>query len=374
MSSNFLVITHVRHKSSNDIVAAYGPYVREMNLWLHQVETVRVVASISDAQFGPIDLPYEHPNLDMSPVPAFDLNGFGRILRTIGVLPILLLKLFVGMCWADHIHLRCPGNMGLLGCLVQVLFPWKKKSAKYAGNWDWNSRQPWSYRLQQWLLRNPLLTHNMQALVYGEWPDRTRNVLPFFTATYHEAEIEPLETRILEGEIRLVFVGGLTAGKRPLLAVQAAEALLQKGHRVSLELLGEGAERQRLENYIEEHGLRKQVRLLGNVDAEKVKKKLQGGHFLIFVSKSEGWPKAVAEAMFWGCLPITTAVSCVPYMLDFGKRGTLIAPEMTAAVQAVEAYMENPQEYSQQVVAAAEWSRQFTLEKFEEAIKGVLRG
>jgi hypothetical protein len=23
--------------------------------------------------------------------------------------------------------------------------------------------------------------------------------------------------------------------------------------------------------------------------------------------------------MFWGCVPIATAVSCVPYMLDYGK-------------------------------------------------------
>jgi hypothetical protein len=31
--------------------------------------------------------------------------------------------------------------------------------------------------------------------------------------------------------------------------------------------------------------------------------------------------KAIAEGMFWGCIPVGTAVSCVPFMLDEGKRG-----------------------------------------------------
>ena len=39
---------------------------------------------------------------------------------------------------------------------------------------------------------------------------------------------------------------------------------------------------------------------------------------------SEGWPKVIAEGMFWGCLPIATRVSCVPNMLNNGKRGIIL--------------------------------------------------
>jgi hypothetical protein len=28
--------------------------------------------------------------------------------------------------------------------------------------------------------------------------------------------------------------------------------------------------------------------------------------------------------MFWGCVPIVTSVSCIPFMLDYGKRGVLL--------------------------------------------------
>ena len=46
---------------------------------------------------------------------------------------------------------------------------------------------------------------------------------------------------------------------------------------------------------------------------------------MILPSKSEGWPKAIAEGMFFGCIPIATPVSCVPWMLADGSRGILVS-------------------------------------------------
>lgn len=365
---NFLIVTHVKHKHDRGCIGGYGPYVREMNLWLRHVDSVRIVAPIQCESFDAIDLPYEHSNLIFVPVPSFSLTSPSSVVLAALAMPIVFCRILLGMLWADHIHLRCPGNMGLLGCVVQILFPGKRKTAKYAGNWDQKSKQPWSYRLQQWLLANSFLTHNMQTLVYGQWPGQTQNIKPFFTATYHEAEVEPLKARSLDGEIKLVFVGGLTTGKQPLLAVQTVKTLIEHGHDVSLELMGEGPERSCLESFVTEHRLGERIRLLGNVDAATVKNKLQQAHFLIFLSKSEGWPKAVAEAMFWGCVPITTRVSCVPFMLGDGSRGTLIKPSVEEAVSAIEGYLINPDLYPQHACAAAEWSRQFTLEKFEQEI------
>jgi len=50
---------------------------------------------------------------------------------------------------ANHIHLRCPGNIGLLACLIQILFPNTPKTSKYAGNWDPNAKQPFTYKIQK---------------------------------------------------------------------------------------------------------------------------------------------------------------------------------------------------------------------------------
>lgn len=369
----FLIITHVLHKASGTQIGGYGPYIREMNLWLKHVDSVRVVAPIQHESLDPIDLPYCHPNLELVSVPTFFMTSPKAALKALFVLPIILVRIFQGMRWADHIHLRCPGNMGLLGCLTQILFPRKSKTAKYAGNWDPSSKQPLSYRFQRHLLANPVLTRNMQTLVYGEWPGQTRNIRPFFTATYHQSEVEPLRPRSFNDEIKLVFVGGLTLGKQPLLAVKVLLALVERGVNASLELIGEGVERDKLEAYVSAHHLTNHVRLLGNVGADTVKTKLQCAHFLIFLSTSEGWPKAVAEAMFWGCVPVTTRISCVPFMLGEGSRGTLIEPSVDAAVVAIDKYFSNLDNYQRHAIAATEWSRQFTLEKFEEEIVKLLR-
>ena len=70
------------------------------------------------------------------------------------LLPIVFDRVVVAMKNADHIHWRCPGNMGLIGAIVQILFPKKNKTAKYAGNWDPKAKQPFTYKLQRWILSN----------------------------------------------------------------------------------------------------------------------------------------------------------------------------------------------------------------------------
>ncbi len=122
------------------------------------------------------------------------------------------------------------------------------------------------------------------------------------------------------------------------------------------------------------HKLENQIVLHGNQNAEIVKQYYKNAHFLIFISRSEGWPKVVAEAMFWGCLPITTDVSCVNYMICNGERGKITEPNVEDIVGRVKYYLENQNEFEQSSDKAMKWSQQFTLEKFEEEIGKLLNG
>lgn len=365
----FTIISHVLHKrNSRGEIGGYGPYIREMNLWIKHVDKLIVVAPIQDKDFDAIDMPYQHDDIHFVEVPSFEFTSVKESLKSLVLIPVIFYRIMVAMRKADHIHLRCPGNMGLLGCVAQVFFPKKKKTAKYAGNWDWNSNQPRTYRWQQYLLQYTRLTKNMTALVYGNWPGATANIKPFFTASYSEKKIIPTEPRSLDGTLRLVFIGGLNAGKRPLVSVQTAEQLHKRGHEVELNLLGEGKDRAMLEQYIEQHSLKGFVHLRGNVNGEEVKRYVSTSHFLVFASMSEGWPKAVAESMFWGCVPLTTRVSCVAEMLADGNRGTLVNPDAGEIADVVEHYFAEPNVYVLHAQAAMDWSRQYTLERLEEEI------
>lgn len=368
----FLIITHTPHKKHNNQWFAYGPYINEMRLWEKYVDEVHIVAPLSTETPSAIELDYKHPHIQFNEVPALSLLGFGNTLKTLFQTPGILWRLFKSMRTADHIHLRCPGNMGLLGCVVQLFFPQKKKTAKYAGNWDPQAKQPLSYRFQKWILNNPFLTRNMQVMVYGNWPNASKNIQAFFTATYPEAKTQPIE-KDFTSPYKALFVGGLTPGKDPLYAVKLIHQLQQKGVDIKLELYGEGTQRKDLEQYIAKHKCYTSIVLKGNQSAEEVEQAYKDSHLLILPSQSEGWPKAVAEAMFWGCVPVATAVSCVPEMLGNGKRGLLLTKNPETDKQLFFELLSATETMKRMSLSAQQWSQQFTLEAFEEKIKSLIK-
>lgn len=355
----------------------YSPYEKEMQLWAKHAGSIQFCCPVWQEDRNLLVAPISFPTEDAIILKEFDSTNF---LNAIKAFPLVFVNgylIYKAMAQADHIHLRCPGNMGLLGAVVQMAFPKKKKTAKYAGNWDPKSRQPWSYKLQKWILSNTLLTKNMQVLVYGEWPNQAKNIKPFFTATYSEAEIKNVECRSknleLNDKINFLFVGTLAKGKQPLYAIQLVEQLNQSGKHVNLEMYGEGTLRTTLENYITTHNLQEYVTLKGNQSKETIKAAYQNSHFLILPSKSEGWPKAVAEAMFWGCVPLVTPVSCVPYMVDFGNRGVLLEENLEKDSTTIVQLIKDVKAYELKSKAAQNWSQHYTTNLFEEEIKKLVQ-
>ena len=415
----------------------YAPYEKEMQLWAKYADEILLCCPVWKEDKKLLVTKVTFPML-----PAIELKEFDvlSLKNAVAAIPTILQNLgiiYKAMQQADHIHVRCPGNMGLLAAVVQICFPKKKKTAKYAGNWDPKAKQPFTYKMQRWLLSNTFLTKNMQVLVYGEWPKQTSNIKPFFTATYSAKEIQtaastfpnelslqgesksaanafdsaqsdklviasqlslqeesrsaanafdsaPSDKRVfasqltLRGESRsrenykFIFVGTLSKGKQPLHAIQLVAQLHQNGIKATLDLYGEGVLRIDLQAYINKYDLQEYIVLKGNQTKETLKNAYQTSHFLILPSKSEGWPKAVAEAMFWGCVPVVTPVSCVSYMLNNGKRGLLLTGNMGKDVAALIKLVAQPADYKRKSKAAQEWSQHYTIELFEEEIQKLL--
>ena len=369
----FLIFSHVVHVQKDGAYYGYGPYIKEMNLWSNYVDELWVIAPlVTDTNPDPIDLAYVHPRIKFIAVPSFQITSLSHLPAALWASFIVLVKGVFYSAKADHLHLRCPGNMGLLACMIQIFFPWKPKTAKYAGNWDPKAKQPFTYKLQRWILSNIFLTKNMQVLVYGDWENQSKNIKPFFTATYSEFEKKDVCPRKLDGLINFLFVGTLSIGKQPLFAVQLVEKLYQSGKKVRLNLYGEGVLKTTLEEYIKVNELQDIIFLHGNQSKETILIAYQLSHFLILPSKSEGWPKVIAEGMFWGCVPIVSKVSCVPYMLGNGTRGILLNEELEIDVQKINHLLLDELNYQEMVLEGQKWSRQFTTNFFEKEIKKIL--
>ena len=351
---------------------AYSPYIKEMEIWARYSE-IGFCCPILKIDDGSL---ISKVNFDVSRLfeaKEFNITTFPQIIKASWFSFYNFYELLRAMDWADHIHLRCPGNLGLLGCIAQIFFPGKQKTAKYAGNWDPNATQPWSYKLQKWILSNTFLTRNMQVLVYGEWQEQSRNIKPFFTASYSEADKTPVAVRNFDSGISVLFVGTLSSGKQPLYAIRIVEALHKKGIKITLSLYGHGEEKAVIENYIRNNSLQNTIFLKGNQPKETLQIAFMQSHFVMLPSLSEGWPKAIAEGMFWGCVPIASKVSCVPNMLDGGKRGILLDMDFENDVEQLSALISNPNQYRAMVANGMDWSRKYTTDLFEGEIKKILQ-
>lgn len=367
----FLIISHAPHYKENNQLFSYAPYVREMNLWLKYVDEVEIVAPLKNERPTKIDLAHNHDVIRFSEIPEIALTSILKIIKSLIVLPLIFFKIFSACKRADHIHLRCPGNIGLLGCLVQIFFPNKVKTAKYAGNWDPNASQPRSYRIQKWLLSNVRLTKNMTVLAYGKWQNQSKNIKSFFTATYTNNEIVSIARKDYSRTLNFLFIGSLVVGKRPMFAIQVIETLQKKNINCRLDVFGDGPLRKELEHYILRHQI-KNIKIHGNQTKETLKNYIEKSHFLILASKSEGWPKVLAEAMFFGVIPVSTKISCVPYMLGEGTRGLLIDTDLNRTTTAIIEQLKDETKLVKMSKEAQEWSQRYTLDYFESEIKKLI--
>ncbi|SKB60452.1 Glycosyltransferase involved in cell wall bisynthesis [Salegentibacter holothuriorum] len=416
----FTIFTHVIHREEEGEFYAYSPYVREMNLWLKNAEEVEVVAPAPQPPKKEFffDESYKHSRISFIKIPSFHLLNFQAVLDSIIKIPFIFFRILGAMHRADHLHLRCPGNIGLLAAIAQIFFPKKSKSVKYAGNWDPKAKQPWTYRFQKWILSNRLLSRNIKVLVYGNWPNQSDNIVSFFTASFSEREREPV-IKSFKQPYKFIFTGNLVEGKGVFDAVNLIDALRAVGEEAVLEIYGDGVLESSLVDYIKKKELQTFVKLMGRKSLEELRKAYKNAHFVVLLSKSEGWPKALAEGMWYGCVPVATRVSCVPWMLNYGERGIIVPDiEKREAIKekrreniekreerrddkenflrncqfegsdgsgdisrtgfserdlaGIISLIENPEKLNEMSLAAQEWSQQYTLEKFEKAIKEMI--
>src|SRR5205823_1367344 len=120
-------------------------------------------------------------------------------LAQLAALPLLMFGLARAMRKADAIHVRCPGNLGLLGAVMAPLFS-RYLVAKYAGQWSGYPGEARTVRLQRTILRSRWWRG--PVTVYGEWPGQSPHVIPFFTSVLTEQQLARAKMRIADCGLR----------------------------------------------------------------------------------------------------------------------------------------------------------------------------
>jgi glycosyltransferase involved in cell wall biosynthesis len=118
--------------------------------------------------------------------------------------------------------------------------------------------------------------------------------------------------------LELIFVGGLIPCKACDLAVRAAAPLL-RGDLARLTIVGDGEERNNLEDLAKSLGVAKAVHFTGWLSHEEVLRKLRSADVMVFPSVRDFGAGVVFEAL---------ATGAVPVVADFGGPGDIVNSEV----------------------------------------------
>jgi glycosyltransferase involved in cell wall biosynthesis len=120
----------------------------------------------------------------------------------------------------------------------------------------------------------------------------------------------------------LVFAGRLVPAKHLPLAISAVQHV--PGAR--LVIIGDGPERQRLNEVIAHAGLAGRVVLKGALPRSEAIEWLRAADVALLSSAWENFPHAAVEALAAGTPVIATAVGGVPEVIETGVNGILVPP------------------------------------------------
>lgn len=354
---------------ANDSVLAYRPMVMELNLWIYNFEQVIILGFESKATEHNGSTALHHDKIKLVTSPLFHLKSLSGLLKTVMLFPLICFRIIHLYCDSDHIHIRCPSSVGLIALMINIFFPKKRVTVKYAGNWIDNEGQPWSYKLQKFLSANRILSKNTRVFAYCSTLSATQNIVPAFTSSYFSTQKQPVrKTDSKRDTISLLFVGTLTEGKRPKYIFEIAHKLVDMGLSCDIHIAGDGPEYAALKNLARSLGLLEYTRFYGVLGENDIITLYQEVDYLILYSKSEGWPKAVTEAMWWGVVPIASRVSCLSFILDDGRRGGLVA-NTNEAVDYIKGLHNDPKEYVRVSRRCELWSRKYTKDDLQELIE-----
>lgn len=124
----------------------------------------------------------------------------------------------------------------------------------------------------------------------------------------------------------LLYVGTLETRKRVIDLLDALLLILRLRRDVLLTIVGDGRERQRLQEFASRPILRERVTFTGYIsDPSALRRVYLHSDILVLPSTSEGTPKVLAEAMAHGVVPVAVrGVGSNDYVIEDGVNGFLV--------------------------------------------------
>jgi len=276
---------------------------------------------------------------------------------------------------ADAVHAPVPGDVGTIGMLLGFALG-KPLLVRHCGNWA-NERTT-AERFWKWFMERFAGGRNVMLATGGaSHPPSARNpnVSWIFSTSLRDADLKKNRAACerTEPAPRLIIVCRQEHAKGTGVVIEALPILAASMPGIHFDVVGGGGALPAFKALAARTGVSDRVTFHGAVGHQRVLELLrQAGLFCFPTASSEGFPKAVLEAMSCGLPIVTTPVSVLPALLAAGG-GLLIekaSPDCVAG--AVRHCLSDAGRYREMSRQALLTAAGYSLERWRDTIAAML--
>ncbi len=297
------------------------------------------------------------------------VGGYGilnKFLLFASVPVYFIIILFKILC-NDIVHSRGPSLPAFLAILISKFYKRPKYWHKFAGNW-FQENPPLSYFVQKRLLLN---INNSIVTINGKWPDQKPNILSFENPCFTAHELDFARNIVSKkqyiGKLTILFVGRIEEEKGVGRIFDALKFL--KKDNIEKVILAGGSKE--ISYYKEKY---KEIDIpcifTGFQNRKQLNELYAISHILLLPTLcSEGFPKVVAEAAAFGCVPVVSGVSSLKQYIN-NKNGVCLTDLTGYAIsEAINQLMNNRNLLIQMAKELTSLTDLFTYERYNQRIK-----
>ena len=350
-------------------VFIFEPVLREISYFSHLFTNI-IWFGFGHQKPSPKNTKKEIPdNLELFTVKPCGGNTYVKKMGIIFFVPYYTHKIIQLIKKSDIIHTRGPSIPALLTILISFFYPKKKYWHKYAGNWQIDSKTL-SYRIQRWLLMKKIPG---KVIVSSRNKLDSQHILSWPNPCLTEKEISFNKqcglNKKFDGKLIFCFVGRLEESKGFHVLLDAFSNLENIGWISKLHCVGKGSESEKYEKITQKNNI--SIIFHSILSRQELNQIYKESHFIILPSISEGFPKVLAEASSFGCIPIIPSIVSITNYINATECNGIILKGLSSNEIIKTIIRLDKDRHRLQTIAfnALNTARGFTYERYNQKIK-----
>lgn len=328
-----VIISHTEHYiNAEGVIVGWGPTITEINHLLAIFDSITHIAMLQTLPAPASALPYCSDRIRFVALPPLGGKGLKDKLALLWNAPKVIQTVRYWVLKTDYFQLRTPTGIGVYLIPYLSLFVKTKGWYKYAGNWN-QTNAPIGYALQRQFLK----WQKRPVTINGFWENQPEHCISFENPCLTEEDIQNgytiRKSKHLSAPLHLCFVGRLEIEKGVERLIEALQQLSAEAQMriAAVHFVGDGADRGYFERLAQNSSV--PCQFYGFLTRQAVHEIYKRSHAIVLPSTaSEGFPKVLAEAMNYGCIPIVSDISAIAHYIKDQQQGLLLRPVTVVSV------------------------------------------